>query len=96
MTPQEQDQWKRLNEEEKEGIIEEALQAIDWVAMEMEAEDEKGGGGVQREMVAEAMKGEEEEEEEAEEEEAKVEEEEAIEAAMQDGEWLNEGNYHWV
>eukprot|EP00057_Strongylocentrotus_purpuratus_P013745 XP_011668219.1 PREDICTED: glutactin isoform X2 [Strongylocentrotus purpuratus] len=95
MTPQEQDQWKRLNEEEKEGIIQEALQAIDWVAMEMEAEDEKGGGGVQREMVAEAMKGE-EEEEEAEVEEAEVEEEEAIEAAMKDGEWLNEGNYHWV
>ncbi|XP_030846141.1 glutamic acid-rich protein isoform X2 [Strongylocentrotus purpuratus] len=90
MTPQEQDQWKRLNEEEKEGIIQEALQAIDWVAMEMEAEDEKGGGGVQREMVAEAMKGE-EEEEEAEVEEAEVEEEEAIEAAMKDGEWLNEG-----
>ncbi|XP_063965006.1 cilia- and flagella-associated protein 251-like [Lytechinus pictus] len=85
MTPQEQEQWRRLNEDEKEGIIQEALQAIDWVAMEMETEGAEEGQ-VQREMVAEAMEAEEEEAEKEAEEEA------AIEAAMKDGEWLNEGN----
>ncbi|XP_071508354.1 uncharacterized protein [Diadema antillarum] len=86
MSPAEQAQWRLLNEEEKEAIIEEALDAIDWVAMEMDdqqgireelAEEEDAGQGqvdVAKEMMMEPQVEEEEEEEE-----------EGKEAAMADG-----------